>query len=666
MLKRNQSSESLRFIVLSMVVIAILISFSARALTPKAGYSQTIPTANQKTYLPLIMSEKVTPVGPVGGTFTALVVDPKQNQVVYAGSYVSGVYKTYDQGDTWYQLNTGLSNIKIQSLAVNPNNSQIVYAGTYGGGIYISYDGGNEWMASNGNVLGNHIVYDIEIDPNNPNVIYVATRVNPSLEGYLYRSNNGGASWFLLIRGSFFSPLDYFYDIDVNPLNSSELYLTAHEHGFYKSTDAGATFSPINRGVADWSARSFALDITYPGLIYGAVWHDDGVYITWNSGSSWDNSREGLPYNSAVFRLYPDPNSASPKRIFACTYGRGLFSTSNYAQNWSSLGLSGKRLYDFVVANGSPQRWFAATESYGVYRTNAENSNWKSIMADLRLTAITGLTELPEDPVALAGAVYGQGVFRISDAGTKWTPMNEGITSLDVVSLNVAGEKLYATGKSWMDVWNGVYWQAVPLPEVSQVSPEMGINWVRERVLQPDEAFLDAGKGVQPTGAAWQNGRLLLGTAGSGLWALEDDNWQQVGLAGMTIEKMLSGFGEDVYLLTCLQGGNCGVYQFEQGEIIQNQTFGQTALPPALSSSELPFEIETIDPTKLIYAISKSEGCLWAVSEGNKVWITTDCGVGWIEHSFDWTVMSLAFDPLDSNLLLVGTRESGAFRVWIR
>ncbi|MEA4930187.1 MAG: hypothetical protein VB026_01270, partial [Anaerolineaceae bacterium] len=164
----------------------------------------------------------------------------------------------------------------------------------------------------------------------------------------------------------------------------------------------------------------------------------------------------------------------------------------------------------------------------------------------------------------------------------------------------------------------------------------------------------------------WQNGRLLLGTAGSGLWALEDDNWQQVGLAGMTIEKMMPGFWEDVYLLTCLQGGDCGVYQFEQGEIIQNQTFGQTALPPALGISELPFEIETIDPTKLIYAISKSESCLWAVSEGNKVWITTDCGVGWIEHGSDWTVMSLAFDPLDSNLLLVGTRESGAFRVWIR
>lgn len=179
-----------------------------------------------KRYFPLILKDyppAPTPVGPVGGTFTALVVDPNQNNTILAGSYVSGVYKTNDQGDTWYRQNTGLGNLKIQSLAYHPTNSNIVYAGTYEGGIYKSIDGGTSWYASNGGVLGTHVVYDIEIDPNQPNVVYAATRINVgpgnynNLRGYLYKSTNAGSSWSLIISGDAFSTLDYFYDIDVNP-----------------------------------------------------------------------------------------------------------------------------------------------------------------------------------------------------------------------------------------------------------------------------------------------------------------------------------------------------------------------------------------------------------------------------------------------------------------
>ncbi len=261
-------------------------------------------TASHDRYLPLVVKNAQirVPVGPVGGTFTALVIDPNQNKTLYAGSYVSGVYKTFDQGDSWYQQNNGLTNLKIQSLAIHQQNSNIVYAGTYGGGVYNSYNGGDDWQASNGGVLGNHIIYDLEIDPNNSNVIYAATRVPPSLAGNIYRSRNAGASWSLLIKGDVFSTPDYFYDIDVNPLNSNELYLTTHEHGFYKSTNAGVAFYPINTGVYDYSARSFALDSAYPGLVYGAVWHDDAVYRTWNYGYSWTNSRVGLPVNTAVYQ----------------------------------------------------------------------------------------------------------------------------------------------------------------------------------------------------------------------------------------------------------------------------------------------------------------------------------------------------------------------------
>ncbi len=667
MRKRINSTNSLRIHAAILAAIALLLGLAANRQHLKAVYSQSTPTANFRTYLPIVKNGNEPPVGPVGGTFTSFAIDPGQNDYIYAGNFGSGVYKTFDQGATWYRKNTGLGNLQIQSLATHPTSSSIVYAGTYGSGIYRSTNGGESWQASNGGVLTNHIIYDIEIDPSNPQRIFAASRISGSLVGYLSRSMDGGKNWTILLTGNSFSTPDYFYDVDIDPNNSSVVYLTAHQHGFYKSVNSGVSFSPINTGVTDLSARSFAIDPAHPGWVFGGVWHGSGVFVTWNGGAAWAKSSAGLPSAVKVNRLYLDPFGRLQKRLFSCTYGHGLYSSDNFAVNWSSRGLSGQGIYDFVIADGSPQRWYAATENNGIFRSTTGGTNWKSIMADLRLTNITGLIDFPEDGGALAAAIYGQGVFRVTDSGENWEPFNEGLTNLNVVSLAVAEGKLYAIGRGWLAVWEGSGWQSVGLPDASNSEFEAGVGWIRERVLLPDIAFeAEEGGAVQPTGAAWQNGRLLLGTAGSGLWALEDDNWQQVGLAGMTIEKMMPGFWEDVYLLTCLQGGDCGVYQFEQGEIIQNQTFGQTALPPALGISELPFEIETIDPTKLIYAISKSESCLWAVSEGNKVWITTDCGVGWIEHSFDWTVMSLAFDPLDSNLLLVGTRESGAFRVWIR
>lgn len=444
-------------LVFSLLFFASLLSISGFGMGLFRYYFPIIVKDYPPTPTPTAIPVSPTPVGPVGGTFTALVVDPNQNQTVFAGSYVSGVYKTYDQGDTWYRQNVGLGNLKIQSLAIHPTDSKIVFAGTYGGGIYRSTTGGNDWQASNGGVLGNHIIYDIEIDPNNANVIYAATRINGSLKGYLYKSVNSGASWSLLLTGEAFSSLDYFYDIDVNPLNSNELYLTAHEHGFYKSTNGGGTFSPINSGVSDLSARSFALDAASPGLVYGGVWHDDAVYRTWNSGVSWVKTKVGLPVNAAVFRLYADPFGGTQKRVFAGTYGNGLYSTDNFAQSWTSRGLAGQRLYDFVVANGTPKRWFAATESNGVYRTAADSNSWNNIMGDLRLNAVTAIyqEDLTENVYV---AIYGKGVYILDSTGVNWEEISQGLEDKAVLDLTSYQGKIHVIKESGLYYRAGVDW----------------------------------------------------------------------------------------------------------------------------------------------------------------------------------------------------------------
>jgi len=575
------------------------------------------------------------PVGPVGGTFTSFAIDPGQNDNIYAGHFGSGVYKSFDQGTTWYRKSVGLGNLVIQSLATHPSSSEIVFAGTYKGGIYRSTNGGESWQPSSGGVLNNHIIYDIEIDPVNPQRIFVASRIDDSLVGYLARSMDGGINWTILLTGNSFSTPDYFYDVDIDLNNSNIIYLTAHEHGFYKSVNGGVSFSPISVGVADLSARSFAIDPAYSGLVYGGVWHGNGVYRTWNGGASWVRSSTGLPAGVKVYRVYLDPFGRQQKRVFSCTYGNGLYSSDDFAASWVSRGLSGQRLYDFVIADGNPQRWYAATESNGIFRSSSYGSNWNSIMADLRLTAITGLTEMPGEAEVLAGAVYGQGVFRISDSGETWETMNEGLTSLDVVALAGTGKQFFAIGRGWMDLWDGQNWQSVELPEANPEDLEAGLNWVKERVLLLDEAFIsEAGSVIQPTGVAWHEDELLLGTAGSGLWAMRGDQWEQVAPESQVTDSTF-------------------------------QTAADKAIIASLNLTRLPERLENLSLNHLTMAIAKAESCTWAVGEDSKVWVTRDCGVNWTAHSIGWTVHALAFDPVDTNVLIIGTRESGAFRLQV-
>ena len=624
MRKNQQSSKSLRFYVSVLMVLVVLFGAPASAISTRVVLAQAItPTGIFVTYLPLITTEQPVPIGPIGGTFTSFAIDPGQNDNIYAGHFGSGVYKTFDQGTTWYRKSLGLGNLVIQSLATHPTNSSIVFAGTYSGGIYRSTNAGESWQASSGGVLNNHIIYDIEIDQVNPRRIFVVSRISGSLVGYLSRSMDGGITWSILLTGDGFPTPDYFYDVDIDPNNSNIIYLTAHEHGFFKSVNGGLSFSAINNGVTDLSARSFAIDNDYGGLVYGGVWHGDGVYRTWNGGLSWLKNSIGLPVGVRISRLYLDPFGRLQKRLFSCTYGNGLYSSDDFATSWISRGLAGQGIYDFVVADGSPQRWYAATENNGIFRSSTYGSDWKSIMADLRLTDITGLVELPGDPNALAGSVYGQGVFRISASGENWEPMNEGLTNLDVVSIAVANNTLYAIGRGWMSVWDGKVWQAIELPEADLKAVDAGINWVWERVLLPDIAFdVITGSKVQPTGVVWQDGQLILRTVGAGVWVQQANGWKKIALT--TTEE------------------------------IELSNTGLERLPVALEKSNLG---------GLTFATSSSDSCLQAVSEQTRIWITRDCGENWTAHSLDWTVQALALDPLNADILLVGTRESGAFKI---
>jgi len=77
---------------------------------------------------------------------TAIAADPKDEDVVYAGTEGAGVYKSIDGGLSWRPIMLGLPRSRVYSLTIDPNNPQTIYIGLDEGEIYKSTNGGKNGM----------------------------------------------------------------------------------------------------------------------------------------------------------------------------------------------------------------------------------------------------------------------------------------------------------------------------------------------------------------------------------------------------------------------------------------------------------------------------------------------------------------------------------------
>ena len=138
--------------------------------------------------------------GNVGGRTRALVIDPGNADVMFAGGVAGGVWKTTNGGSSWSALDDLMANLAVASLAIDPNNTSVLYAGTgegifnfdavRGAGIFKTTDGGASWshLASTNN-SSFYYVNDVVVSSNNSQRVYAATRSG------VWRSGDGGSTW---------------------------------------------------------------------------------------------------------------------------------------------------------------------------------------------------------------------------------------------------------------------------------------------------------------------------------------------------------------------------------------------------------------------------------------------------------------------------------------
>jgi photosystem II stability/assembly factor-like uncharacterized protein len=234
-----------------------------------------------------------------------MIIEANHPQTLYVGTQYDGVFKSTDGGQSWYEVNQGLTRRQIWSLAQHPLTGEL-YAGTEPSALYRSRNGGEsweeckaiqelprlkEWTFPRPPHLSH--IKAISFSQRDPNLIYCAVE-----EGWLIRSRDGGESWENLTEGSEFDA----HDVKLMTDNEQEqLVLQSSGTGIYRSSDGGNHFSPAMEGLGRRYVSPIGVHPSRPQLLVVAAaknpppfWFipgrggaDSAFYRSSDQGKSW-------------------------------------------------------------------------------------------------------------------------------------------------------------------------------------------------------------------------------------------------------------------------------------------------------------------------------------------------------------------------------------------
>jgi photosystem II stability/assembly factor-like uncharacterized protein len=223
------------------------------------------------------------------------VFHPALSEKIYAATTV-GAFLTKDGGREWEERMTGMKEVHIVvSIAIDPKDPSVLYAGTTGG-IYRSDDSASSWKKINNGLIPEQElmaamalgVNVIVVDPVHPDIVYAG-----STKG-LFHTRNRGESWERIGQAI---PKPFISSILVHPTDPTVLYVGGTA-GVWKSTTGGQSWKAINQGLGTLNVRTLAMDPKNSQVLYAGT-NGSGLYRSTNAGATWTP----LPLKAATPRL---------------------------------------------------------------------------------------------------------------------------------------------------------------------------------------------------------------------------------------------------------------------------------------------------------------------------------------------------------------------------
>ena len=268
-----------------------------------------------------------------GGESAHLAPDPKNNEIVFGGTY-KGYMMMQDHSNgqirsvnIWPDNPAG-SGAEVMKYRFNwnfpvmfsPNNPNKLYAGS--NYLHLSENSGQTWKtispdltrnipetikSSGGPITQDNTgaeyyanIFAIAESELEEGVIWVG-----SDDGLIHITKDGGETWENITPPKKLSPeLNMINSIDPSPFKKGKAYVAATSYKFgdytpylYKTEDYGKSWSLITNGInSNYYTRVIRSDKKREGLLYaGTEW---GMYISFDDGNSWSEFQLNLPVTS--------------------------------------------------------------------------------------------------------------------------------------------------------------------------------------------------------------------------------------------------------------------------------------------------------------------------------------------------------------------------------
>ncbi len=289
-----------------------------------------------------------------GGESAHLAPDPKNNEIVYGGTYKGYLMREdHALGQTrsvnvWPDNPAG-SGAEVMKYRFNWNfpvhfsihDPNKLFAGS--NYLHVTTNEGQSWKtispdltrglpetikSSGGPITQDNTgaefysnIFVIKESALEPGVIWVG-----SDDGLIHVTKNNGESWEDVTPPAAISPkLNMINCIDPSPFLKGTAYIAATAYKFgdytpylYMTSDYGKTWKLITKGIKeDHYTRTVRSDQVRPGLLYAGT--ERGMYISFDDGSNWSPFQLNLPL-TAIRDLQVRDND-----LIAATHGRGFW-----------------------------------------------------------------------------------------------------------------------------------------------------------------------------------------------------------------------------------------------------------------------------------------------------------------------------------------------------
>jgi photosystem II stability/assembly factor-like uncharacterized protein len=417
---------------------------------------------------------KITPDNhPDLNRFDSVAFDPKDNNVIYAGTYHLP-WKTSDGGKNWFPVVKGMiDDSDVMNIIVDPNNSENVHAVACSG-IYHSLNAGTDWVKykSIPNVFRRTQL--IRMDPSNPDILYAGTT---------------SGLWKTVNEKDFrrVTPGDWIINaMIIDKKNPQKLIIGTEREGVQISNDGGESFTSANAGFHHMHISDVAVDREHPGRALVVLTFDNDAFIATNdAGNTWTTLGPGLK-RTEVRHVYATPNgwwaslikggwsqydestkkwtraglyvpdAAAPATKTVSTKGKGAAATKAPVAKKPVPVLSAFLVNDMAFGNDA---WYAATTGGLLISTDA-GKTWKSDGKDPLAHKLAQSVEVSADGNSVWAIVEHNLLFS-SNKGETWDPQELNFASAGNLRIHrIDDSELFITtnmglygshdgGKSW-------------------------------------------------------------------------------------------------------------------------------------------------------------------------------------------------------------------------